>query len=137
MLHHVSLGTADLDRARSFYDPVMDALGLRRTFDADDAVGYGAGVTVFSLNLPADGGRATVGNGTHIAFEVERRSAVDAFFDVAVANGGVANGAPGLRAHYDAHYYAAFVPRWQQDRGADLRSGLTQPAATRRRQSIR
>lgn len=109
MLHHVSFGTSDLDRARAFYDPVMDELGLRRTLDVDEAVGYGAGITVFSLNLPADGAPASVGSGVHVAFEVEKRAAVDAFFRVAVAHGGRGDGAPGLRPEYDAHYYAAFV----------------------------
>lgn len=109
MLHHVSLGTSDLDRARTFYDPVMNELGLRRTLDVEEAVGYGAGITVFSLNMPADGEQATIGNGTHIAFEVEKRAAVDAFFQAALANGGTSNGPPDLRPEYDAHYYAAFV----------------------------
>lgn len=109
MLHHVSLGTSDLDRARAFYDPVMRELGLRRTLDVEEAVGYGAGITVFSLNMPANGEPATIGNGTHIAFEVEKRAAVDAFFRAALANGGTSDGPPGLRPEYDAHYYAAFV----------------------------
>ncbi|RZF65100.1 VOC family protein [Sphingomonas populi] len=109
MLHHVSLGTTDLARARVFYDPVMAELGLRRTLDVEEAVGYGAGITVFSLNLPADGKPPTVGNGTHVAFEVEKRAAVDAFFRTALANGGDSGGAPGLRPEYDANYYAAFV----------------------------
>lgn len=109
MLHHVSFGTSDLDRARAFYDPVMNELGLRRTLDVEEAVGYGAGITLFSLNIPADGERATVGNGTHVAFEVENRAAVDAFYQIALEHGGTSNGPPGLRPEYDAHYYAAFV----------------------------
>lgn len=109
MIHHVSLGTSDLDRARAFYDPVMNELGMRRTLNVEEAIGYGAGITVFSLNMPSDGEQATIGNGTHIAFEVENRAAVDAFFQAALANGGTSNGPPGLRPEYDAHYYAAFV----------------------------
>lgn len=109
MLHHISLGTRDLKRAGAFYDPVMRELGMRRTLDVADAVGYGAGITVFSLNLPSDGNAASPGNGVHAAFEVETRAAVDAFFSVAIAQGGLAEGAPGLRPEYDAHYYAAFV----------------------------
>lgn len=109
MLHHLSLGTADLDRARAFYDPVMRELGLRRTLDVDDAVGYGAGITTFSLNRPANGAPASPGNGVHVAFEVEKRAAVDAFFRAALANGGTGEGDPGLRPEYDGHYYAAFV----------------------------
>ncbi len=109
MLHHVSLGTSDIDRARRFYDPVMAVLGLRRTLDVTEAVGYGAGITVFSLNLPADGAPASTGNGVHVAFEVEHRAAVDRFYAVALARGGSGDGPPGLRPEYDAHYYAAFV----------------------------
>lgn len=109
MVHHISLGTADLQRARAFYDPVMRELGLHRTLDVDEAIGYGAGITVFSLNLPADGAPASPGNGVHVAFEVEKRAAVDAFFREAIAHGGVGDGEPGLRPEYDGHYYAAFV----------------------------
>ncbi len=109
MIHHVSLGTADVARARAFYDPVMHELGMRRTFDVEEAVGYGAGITVFSLNRPSDGAPATPGNGVHIAFEVEKRAAVDAFYRAALANGGSSDGEPGLRPAYDANYYAAFV----------------------------
>lgn len=109
MIHHLSLGTDDLARARAFYDPVMRELGLRRTFDSEDAVGYGAGITSFSLNRPANGAAADPGNGVHVAFEVESRAAVDAFYRTALANGGTDDGAPGLRPEYDANYYAAFV----------------------------
>lgn len=109
MVHHVSLGTADLPRARAFYDPVMREIGLHRTLDVDEAVGYGAGITVFSLNIPANRSTATPGNGVHVAFEVEKRSAVDAFYRTALANGGTSDGEPGLRSEYDANYYAAFV----------------------------
>lgn len=109
MLHHVSLGTNDLDRARAFYDPVMRELGLGRTLDVADAIGYGAGITQFSLNRPANGAPADPGNGVHIAFEVEKRAMVDAFYRAVLAQGGASDGAPGLRPEYDAHYYAAFV----------------------------
>ncbi|MDZ4370806.1 MAG: VOC family protein [Phenylobacterium sp.] len=109
MLHHVSLGTADLRRAQAFYDPVMRQLGLMRTLLVDEAIGYGAGITVFTLNRPADGRPASPGNGVHVAFEVETRDAVDAFFRAALAHGGSADGEPCVRPEYDGHYYAAFV----------------------------
>ena len=59
--------------------------------------------------LRTDGEQATIGNGTHVAFEVENRAAVDAYFEAALADGGASNGPPGLRPEYDAQYYAAFV----------------------------
>ncbi|MEZ2300101.1 VOC family protein [Variovorax sp. RCC_210] len=45
----------------------------------------------------------------HLAFTAEHRSQVDAFHRAAIEAGGKDNGAPGLRAHYHPHYYAAFV----------------------------
>lgn len=45
----------------------------------------------------------------HIAFGAEMREQVDAFFRVALHAGGKDNGASGLRKHYHANYYAAFV----------------------------
>ena len=47
-------------------------------------------------------------SGTHIAFRTDR-ARVDAFYAAALAAGGVDNGAPGLRADYHPHYYAAYV----------------------------
>lgn len=88
MIHHVSLGTAEVARARAGYDLLMRELEMRRTFDVEQAVGYGAGITVFSLNRPSDVAPATPGHGVHIAFEVEKRAAVDAFYRAALANRG-------------------------------------------------
>lgn len=45
----------------------------------------------------------------HVAFEVEKRAAVDAIYRTALANGGSSDGEPGLRPEYDANYYAVFV----------------------------
>ena len=45
----------------------------------------------------------------HLAFTAENRQQVDAFYRAALEAGGKDNGAPGLRPHYHANYYAAFV----------------------------
>ena len=45
----------------------------------------------------------------HIAFAARDRATVDAFHSAAVQAGGIDNGPPGVRAHYHAGYYAAFV----------------------------
>ncbi len=54
------------------------------------------------------GGKALPRHG-HIAFAAPSRSTVDAFYRAALAAGATGNGAPGLRPHYHANYYAAFV----------------------------
>jgi catechol 2,3-dioxygenase-like lactoylglutathione lyase family enzyme len=45
----------------------------------------------------------------HVAILARDRAAVDAFHRAALAAGGRDNGAPGLRPHYHANYYGAFV----------------------------
>jgi catechol 2,3-dioxygenase-like lactoylglutathione lyase family enzyme len=49
MIHHVSLGTNDLERARQFYDPVMSRLGLRLIKESERIVAYGLTEVLFSL----------------------------------------------------------------------------------------
>src|SRR5690606_8440889 len=41
MLHHLSLGVRDLDIAGRFYDAALAALGYRRVFEDETAIGYG------------------------------------------------------------------------------------------------
>lgn len=109
MIHHVSVGSDDLERARRFYDPVLATVGLR-LLDADDTgLGYGAAEMVFSVQRPVDGKPASAGNGSHICLVARNRKAVDAFHRTALANGGRDDGPPGLRPKYDANYYGAFV----------------------------
>jgi len=45
----------------------------------------------------------------HIAFAAKTREQVRQFYAAAIAAGGKDNGAPGLRPHYHANYYGAFV----------------------------
>ena len=44
-----------------------------------------------------------------LVFTAEDRKQVEAFYRAALEAGGKDNGAPGLRPHYHANYYAAFV----------------------------
>lgn len=109
MIHHVSIGSNDIARARSFYDAVLAVVGLRRLDDLEDSLDYGSGTMIFSVETPKDGAAAIPGNGVHIAFAAHDRAMVDTFHATALACGGVDAGAPGLRPEYDRHYYGAFV----------------------------
>ena len=62
MLHHVSLGTNDLERAKSFYDPMMEHLGLRSIKMSERIVGYALTEIVSSLERPIDGKPALSAN---------------------------------------------------------------------------
>lgn len=109
MIHHVSFGTNDISRARAFYDPVLNLLGLRLVQASDRAADYGTGDIMFSIESPVDGKPATAGNGVHVAFQARDRQMVQQFHALALAHGGTEDGAPGPRPEYDANYYAAFV----------------------------
>lgn len=116
MLHHISLGVADIERAAAFYDACLAPLGYVRVWedpspgDDDQAVGYGSpgGGDKLAIKLRAEGQRPP-GPGFHLAFAASDRQAVAAFHAAALAHGGTDNGGPGLRAHYGPNYFAAFV----------------------------
>ena len=109
MIHHVSVGTNDVGRARAFYDPLMALLGYRSLRDHPHSLDYGVTDVVFSVETPVDGRPASAGNGVHVCFEAADRSAVREFHRLALELGGVDEGFPGTRPSYDAHYYGAFV----------------------------
>jgi catechol 2,3-dioxygenase-like lactoylglutathione lyase family enzyme len=108
MLHHVSLGTNDLARAREFYDAVLAVVGLR-FLDASFGLNYGTGSFLVSIVKPVDDQPATPGNGVHLAFCAGSRIMVNEFHRVALDHGGSSDGAPGPRPHYNPNYYGAFV----------------------------
>ncbi|WAX95748.1 VOC family protein [Aminobacter sp. NyZ550] len=116
MLHHISLGVSDIDRAAAFYDAALAPLGYVRVWEdlapgADDqAVGYGVAGGSDKLALKQRSiGQRPPGPGFHLAFAAPDRQAVAAFHAAALAYGGTDNGGPGLREHYGPTYFAAFV----------------------------
>jgi catechol 2,3-dioxygenase-like lactoylglutathione lyase family enzyme len=109
MIHHVSLGANDIPRAKAFYDPLMSLLGFRLLRANDQALDYGVGDIVFSIETPLNGKAANPGNGVHIAFSAIDRSMVYRFYALGLSLGGTDAGPPGVRPEYDAHYYGAFL----------------------------
>nr|WP_315252412.1 VOC family protein [uncultured Duganella sp.] len=109
MLHHLSFGVRDLARAGAFYDAVLGALGYRRVFEDDTAIGYGVEDDKDLLCLKLRPNATPPGDGSHLAFAAPSRAAAAAFHAAGLRTGGVDNGAPGLRKDYGDHYYAAFL----------------------------
>lgn len=108
-LHHVSVGVADVARAKSFYDLVLKTVGLRVLKSTPHAVHYGVDEIIFSLETPTNGAAPTAGNGVHIAFVAPDTATVDAFHREALRLGGRNAGAPGPRPQYSEGYYGGFV----------------------------
>lgn len=109
MLGHLSFGVRDLIRSSAFYEAALAPLGVVRLWSNATAVGFGppCGQDKLALFLRPDA--TPPGSGFHLAFEAPTPAAVDAFHAAALAGGGLDLGAPGLRPHYGATYYAAFV----------------------------
>ena len=71
--------------------------------------GGGAGI---GLTKPFDGNAATVGNGVMVALEARDEAQVQPLYDIALANGGSDEGAPGDRG--GGFYAGYFATRRQQ-----------------------
>lgn len=113
MFAHISVGVSDMSRSLKFYDAVMAALGYGRLFGKAEEgfMAYGPQDSFFIINTPLEPKRGAVQatNGTHLCFKAPSPEAVDAFYKAAMEHGAQDGGTPGLRPHYSANYYAAFV----------------------------
>jgi catechol 2,3-dioxygenase-like lactoylglutathione lyase family enzyme len=112
MLDHVGIAVADLDRSKGFYARALAPLSIAIIAEVtaeqtggDAHAGFGADGKAFFWIGSGRRGSGSV----HFAFTARSRAEVDAFYHAALAAGGKDNGAPGVRAHYHANYYGAFV----------------------------
>jgi catechol 2,3-dioxygenase-like lactoylglutathione lyase family enzyme len=114
MLLYATLGSNDIARSMRFYDAVMKPMGFERNVTEPGDLGYGPPANTDvrlcrlwvlkpELKLPANWG-----NGTMIALNAPSRASVHAFHAAALENGGIDEGAPGLRP-YSPNFYACFV----------------------------
>lgn len=111
MIDHISFGVSDFARSTAFYDQALAPLGVARLFDVPEKHSGGVKVTGYGDDHPwfwLAEEKATSGM-VHIAFRAKNWDEVTAFHAAATRAGGMDNGEPGLRPHYHANYYAAFV----------------------------
>ena len=108
MFDHVKIGVSDYAASKTFFLQALHPLGV--ALIGEGAPSYGAELCAHDSNaslciFQTDERPAHL----HIAFVAKTRAQVDAFHRAALAAGGTDHGAPGLRPHYHASYYAAFV----------------------------
>ncbi|HEV7158780.1 MAG TPA: VOC family protein [Caulobacteraceae bacterium] len=111
MIAYCTVGVNDMDRAIRFYDPLFQTLRAQRATTSPTWTGYrrkGEPAWVF-LTRPYDGGQATHGNGTMLAFLAGSRAEVEDFHAAALTHGGRDEGAPGVRPGMDPVFYGAYV----------------------------
>lgn len=107
MIGYVTLGTNDRERGARFYDAVCAELGAGRMMEEDQFIAWGVpgGGAGIGLTRPFDGSPATIGNGVMVALEAKDKDQVQRIYDIALANGGTCEGAPGPRGE---GFYAAY-----------------------------
>jgi catechol 2,3-dioxygenase-like lactoylglutathione lyase family enzyme len=114
MLDHTGVIVSDYRASKPFYLAALGAIGYELLMELPPSVTGGANVAGFgekATRKPDFWVASGQPNkpGIHVAFRVSSRALVDAFDRDALAAGGRDNGPPGLRPHYHADYYGAFV----------------------------
>lgn len=114
MIGYTMVGTDDLERAKAFYDPLFERMGLSSCYADAQVVSWGdrqdETVPRFFACHPYDERPASVGNGAMTAFRVNSASDVDWLYHSAMAAGGTDEGKPGFRPEsYGDKFYVAYV----------------------------
>ena len=112
MIAHIGLIVSDIEHSKKFYRAALQPIGYQmiREYGVTPtrpaaSAGFGEPPRTDLWLYQGDPGRVTA----HIAFQVNKRALVDAFYAAALAAGGKDNGKPGPRPQYSANYYGAFV----------------------------
>lgn len=111
MIGYATVGTNDLEKARGFYDALLETVGAKRLMQLDEGfTGYGRemGEPMLCVTPPFDGEQASVGNGMMIALQADSREQVEALHAKALELGAADEGAPGIREPEEMGFYAAY-----------------------------
>lgn len=113
MIDHVGFKVSDYAASKEFYERVLGALDYSLVMEVTPEMTgtdqHHAGFGIQGKPSFWIGNGMPSGGGLHVAVIAQSRSQVDAFHRAGLEAGGSDNGAPGLRPHYHAHYYGAFI----------------------------
>lgn len=110
LINYVLVGTNDIQRARSFYDPLLAELGARRVVDLPHETIWGrtGELPTFGVIIPYDDRPASAGNGTMVAIGAPDRQTIDRLHDLALSLGARDEGTPGVRGDDPEGFYGAY-----------------------------
>lgn len=116
MIAYVTVGADDMTRAKRFYAAFLPALGYGLKEGAEGLswalpVHQGQSVILpdFYVKPTFNGGPASAGNGSMIAFEAQNQRQVRDLHSAALAAGGFDEGQPGFRPTYGSHFYVGYL----------------------------
>lgn len=114
MIDHTGVNVSNFEISKAFYLKALAPIGYTvlvefaaspEVKDSTDVAGLGEAPKPDFWIIRGTPNKPHV----HVAFRVDSREKVDEFYKAAIAAGGKDNGKPGLRPHYHANYYGAFV----------------------------
>jgi predicted lactoylglutathione lyase len=107
MIGYVTLGTNDMARAARFYDDLLAVVGAKRTMETEKFIAWGndPNAPMLFVIKPADGNKATVGNGVMVALAAKDKAQVDRVYQKAIALGAKCEGPAGPRGE---GFYAGY-----------------------------
>lgn len=110
MFSHIMIGTNDLDRAKVFYDNLLNTLDVRPAKVDGHRIFYFTKTGVFSVSKPINGEPATHANGGTIGFACSSPEQVEAWHAAGLAAGGkTCEDPPGVRQGPGGKLYLAYL----------------------------
>lgn len=115
MFSHIMVGSKDIERSKRFYDAVLGVLGagepVRNVAESGHTrLFYRHDGSTFGITQPINGEEASHANGGTIGFKCTSPEQVQAFHDIAIANGGKSiENPPGLREGGMGAMHLAYV----------------------------
>jgi len=105
---HVKFGVSDYAASKAFFLAALEPLGVTVLAEGPPTYGVELGLPGGDVSLCLYQTEEKPAH-LHLAFKADDREQVRAFHRAALKAGALDHGAPGLRPHYHATYYAAFV----------------------------
>lgn len=105
LIDHIQLVVKDIPASQQFYSAIFEVLNIPMGGSGD---GFFWADELFVSTADSDAAQGMLTGRHHLAFQALNEAMVDAFYVVALANGGKDNGRPGERSYHPG-YYAAFV----------------------------
>lgn len=107
MINYHMIGVSDLQKASTFYDGVLDAIGAARTHNSERYQFYSQGENkpLFAICIPFNQEDPTAGNGTMTALSAPSKEAVHSAYAKAIELGATCEGEPGPRGNFGEFAY--------------------------------
>lgn len=134
MIAYVTFGVDDIARAERFYSAFLPALGYELeeyhgdlSYTLPRQPGQSVALPDFYVKSPFNGGPASSGNGSMVAFEAHNQKQVRDLHAAALAAGGADEGQPGFRESYGPQFYVGYLRDPQGNKIALFSSNPDEP----------